>query len=94
MRAGLAVPVICYLAVALLVPLLRGAYAKPEFWHHAATVLGVVFLFCGAYALLPRKQRLLEVRDARLAPVDRDFPQLIKDRGGRRVDGRPELRDR
>ena len=94
MKAGLAVPVICYLAVALLVPLVRGAYARPEFWHHAAIVLAGVLLFRAAYALLPRKQRLFEVRDARAAPLHRDLPELIEDRCGGRMDGHAELCDR
>src|SRR5688572_32191117 len=42
----------------------------------------------------PGEYRLLEVRDACAAALDRDFPQLIQDCCGRRVDRGVELRDR
>jgi exosortase K len=44
-RAALGVALVCYAAVTLLVPLLRGAAHSPEYWSHAAPVsvlVGVV----------------------------------------------------
>jgi hypothetical protein len=57
MTRNLAEPVATYLAVTLLVPLLRGGYARSEFWHHAAVVAGVVALFCAASRLARSNMR-------------------------------------
>ena len=50
MSRGLVVPLGCYLAVALVVPLLRGGLSRPGFVHHALVV-------CGTIALLARRGR-------------------------------------
>jgi len=55
-RAAL-VPLGSYLAVALLVPALNGAYARPEFWKHASEVLALSLALTAALAATTRSVR-------------------------------------
>jgi len=47
------VPVFFYLAETLGVPIVNGAAARPGFWKHAVSVMGVVFVL-GSVHLLGR----------------------------------------
>ncbi len=47
-RAAL-VPLAAYLAATLFVPLINGAYAHPEFWTHARTVLAAALALSAAF---------------------------------------------
>ncbi len=47
-RAAL-VPLAAYLAATLLVPLINGAHARPEFWDHARTVLAATLALTAAF---------------------------------------------
>jgi exosortase K len=54
---GLRIPIATYVAVALLIPLLRGGYARADYWAHAATVLplaAAAALLCAAIAAAAR----------------------------------------
>ncbi len=52
------VPLLPYVGVMLVVPLLRGAYQRPEFWGHAGIVAGAVLVAgCGARVWLARAAR-------------------------------------
>ena len=53
-RAGAWLPVSVYLVVALLMPLLRGGYARAAFWQHAAIVVGVLAAVLLVVAALQR----------------------------------------
>jgi exosortase K len=50
----LAVALAAYLAVTLVVPLLNGGHARPEFWRHAAVVLAASLALTAAGALVSR----------------------------------------
>jgi exosortase K len=50
----LAVAVVAYLAVSVLVPLLNGGHARPQFWRHAAPVLATSLALGAAGALAVR----------------------------------------
>jgi exosortase K len=53
----LGVPLLPYAAVMLLVPLLRGAHRRPEFWAHAAIVTGALLVAAAASVALRRGAR-------------------------------------
>ena len=61
-RIGTWLPVCAYLGVALLVPLLRGGYARADFWEHAAIVLVVAAAGLAGAALVRRLRRISAAR--------------------------------
>ncbi len=52
------VPLLPYAAVMLLVPLLRGAHRRPEFWVHAGIVVGALLLAAGGARLFTANPRV------------------------------------
>lgn len=56
LRSPLAIPIAAYVAITLLVPLVRGAWVRPAFWHHAAVVVAVCAAIAAALALVGRRR--------------------------------------